>query len=117
MRQLANHLGERDKGKLPSQPVNNPKACTIENSSTQEHAHAIITLMSGRRVDNHVVEPESDHEEPKATLVGQEEKESDKKEEKGAEPSIVTPIVNEPPRSFILKSPYPERLKALKKNA
>jgi hypothetical protein len=42
--QLANHLGERDKGKLPSQPVNNPKACTIENSSIQEHAHAIVTL-------------------------------------------------------------------------
>jgi hypothetical protein len=46
--QLANHLGERDKGKLPSQPVNNPKACTIENSSTQEHAHAIVSLRSGR---------------------------------------------------------------------
>jgi hypothetical protein len=46
--QLANHLGERDKGKLPSQPVNNPKACTIGNSSNQEHAHAIVTLRSGR---------------------------------------------------------------------
>jgi hypothetical protein len=44
--QLANHLGERDKGKLPSQPVNNPKACTIGNSSTQEHAYAIVTLRS-----------------------------------------------------------------------
>jgi hypothetical protein len=32
--QLANHLGERDKGKLHSQPVNNPKACTIGKSST-----------------------------------------------------------------------------------
>jgi hypothetical protein len=31
--QLANHLGERDKGKLPSQVVNNPKACSIRNSS------------------------------------------------------------------------------------
>jgi hypothetical protein len=27
MGQLANHLGERDKGKLPSQAVNNPRAC------------------------------------------------------------------------------------------
>jgi hypothetical protein len=33
--QLANHLGERDKGKLTSQPVNNPMACIIEISSTQ----------------------------------------------------------------------------------
>jgi hypothetical protein len=46
--QLASHLGERDKGKLPSQSVNNPKACTIGNSSNQEHAHAIVTLRSGR---------------------------------------------------------------------
>jgi hypothetical protein len=69
-------------------------------------------------VDNHVAEPESDHEvEPKATPVGQEEKESDNKEERGAEPSTVTPIVNDPLRSFVLKAPYPERLKAPKKNA
>ena len=33
MGQLANHLGERDNGKLPSQSVNNPKACNIGNSS------------------------------------------------------------------------------------
>jgi hypothetical protein len=41
---LANHLGERDKGKLPSQVVNNPKACIIGNSSNQEHVQAIVTL-------------------------------------------------------------------------
>jgi hypothetical protein len=115
--QLANHLGERDKGKLPSQPLNNPKACIIENSSNQKHTHAIVTLRSGRQVDNHVAEPESNHEEPKAAPAGQEEKESDNKEEKGAEPSAVTPIVNDPPRSFVPKAPYPERLKAPKKNA
>jgi hypothetical protein len=87
---LANHLGEKDKGKLHSQPVNNPKACIIENSSNQEHAHAIVTLRFRRRVDNDVAEPESDlaepevdHEvEPKAAPVGQEEKESDNKEER-----------------------------------
>jgi hypothetical protein len=63
------------------------------------------------------VEPEADHVvEPKAALVGQQEKESDNKEERGAEPSV-TPIVNDPPRSFIPKASYPERLKAPKKNA
>jgi hypothetical protein len=73
--QLANHHGERDEGKLPSQPVNNPKACTIENSSTQEHAYAIVTLRSGRQVDNHVAEPEADHEaEPTTNLARKEEK-------------------------------------------
>jgi hypothetical protein len=34
---VANHLGERDKGKLPSQVVNNPKASNSGNSSNQEH--------------------------------------------------------------------------------
>jgi hypothetical protein len=65
MRQLANHLGERDKGKLPSQSVNNPKACNIENSSNQEHVQAIVTLRSGKRVDNQVVDLEADHAEEK----------------------------------------------------
>jgi hypothetical protein len=68
MGQLANRLGERDKGKLPSQAVNNPKACSIGNSSNQEHVQAIVTLRSRKRVDNKVVNPEADHveeEEPK----------------------------------------------------
>jgi hypothetical protein len=37
MGELANHLCERDKGKLPSQAMNNPKACSIGNSSNHEH--------------------------------------------------------------------------------
>jgi hypothetical protein len=61
MEQLTNHLGERDKGKLPSQSVNNPKACSIENSSNQEHVQAIVTLRSGKIVDNQVADPEADN--------------------------------------------------------
>jgi hypothetical protein len=61
---LTNHLGERDKGKLPSEAVNNPKACSIENSSNQEHVQADhVTLRSGKRVDNKMVNPEADHVE------------------------------------------------------
>jgi hypothetical protein len=68
--QLASHLGERDKGKLPSQPMNNPKACTIGNASTQEHSHAIVTLRSGRQVDNRVVDLEAfDEAVPATNLV------------------------------------------------
>jgi hypothetical protein len=63
MGQLANHLSERDKGKLPSQVMNNPKACSIGNSSNQEHVQVIVTLRSGKRVDNKVVNPEADHAE------------------------------------------------------
>jgi hypothetical protein len=68
MGQLANQLGERDKGKLPNQSLNNPKACSIRNSSNQEHVQAIVTLRSRKRVDNRVVDPEAYHaeeEEPK----------------------------------------------------
>jgi hypothetical protein len=111
MGQLANHLGERDKGKLPSQPVNNPKACSIENSSNQEHVQAIVTLRSRKRVDNQVVDPEADHaeeEEPKG-------EEDDNQKEGDTEPSIVTLVVEEPLRAFVPKAPYLERLQAPKK--
>jgi hypothetical protein len=111
MRQLANHLGERDKGKLPSQAVNNPKACG--NSSNQEHVQAIVTLRSGKRVDNKVVNPEENAEEEEQKEEGeQREEEGDNQEEKDAEPSTVTPVVKEPPRALVPKTPYPERLQA-----
>jgi hypothetical protein len=106
MGQLANHLGERDKGKLPSQAVNNPKACSIGNSSNHEHVQAIVTLRLGKRVDNQVVDPEADHaeeEEPKG-------EEGDNQREGDVESSTVTPVVKEPLRALMPKAPYPERL-------
>jgi hypothetical protein len=64
MGQLANHLGERDKGKLQSLPVPNPKAFTIGNSASQAHEHeqmqSIITFRSRTQVDNKVVQEEED---------------------------------------------------------
>jgi hypothetical protein len=64
MGQLASHLGERDKGNFPSQPKPNPKAFAIGNSSSlvhrQEHVQAIVTLRTGRQMDNHVVDPKVD---------------------------------------------------------
>jgi hypothetical protein len=90
--------------------VNNLKACSIGKSSNQEHVQAIVTLRYGKRVDNQVVDPEVDHveeEEPKG-------EEGDNQKEIDAEPSTVTPIVEEPPRAFVPKAPYPERLQAPK---
>jgi hypothetical protein len=111
MGQLANHLGERDKGKLPSQAVNNPKACG--NSSNQEHVQAIVTLRSGKRVDNKVVNPEENAEEEEQKEEGERrEEEGDNQEERDAEPSTVTPVEKEPPRALVPKAPYPERLQA-----
>jgi hypothetical protein len=110
MGQLANYLGERDKGKLPSQAMNNPKACSIGNSSNHEHVQAIVTLRSGKRVDNKVVNLEADHVEVEEEKPKDEE--GDDQKEGDAEPSTVTPVVKEPPRALVLKAPYPERLQA-----
>ena len=88
MGQLANHLGERDKEKFPSQLEPNPKAFAIGNSSNsahgQEHVQVIVTLRSGRQVDNHVVDLEVD-------TAGQKGEESGNKEERDAKPSTATP--------------------------
>jgi hypothetical protein len=56
MGQMANHLGEREKGNLPSQPVPNPKLQFHGGSSSnavhiQEHVQAVVALRSGRLVD------------------------------------------------------------------
>ena len=93
-------------------------ACTIGNSSTQEHAHAIVTLRAGRREDNHVAEPKANDEAvPTTNLARQEETKSGNKEERHAEPSTVTPIDKDLLRSFVPKAPYLGRLRAPKKNA
>jgi hypothetical protein len=68
----------------------------------------IITLRSGRQVDNQVVKLEADP-------AGQEEEKSDNKEGRDAEPSTATLVVKDPPRSFVPKTPYRERLHAPKK--
>jgi hypothetical protein len=115
---LASHIGERDKGKLPSQPVNNPKACTIGSAPNQEHAHAIVTLRSGKQVDNRVDEPKAvDEAVPATDLAEKVEKKSDNNEKKDAEPSTVTPPEKDLTRSFVPKAPYPDRLRVPKKNA
>jgi hypothetical protein len=74
----------------------------------QEHVQVIVTLRSERQVDNQVIL----HEENLAKPHGQD---SGNNEEKEEEPSKATPIVDDPPRSFVPKAPYPDRLLAPKK--
>jgi hypothetical protein len=69
---------------------------------------AIVTLRSGRQVDNYVVDLEVD-------TAGQEEEASGNKKKRDVEPSTATHIVKDPPRSLVPKAPYPERLQAPKK--
>ena len=55
--QVANQVGEKERGKFLSQPVPNPKGQFGIGSSSncthgQEHVKAITTLRSGKQVDN-----------------------------------------------------------------
>jgi len=56
MGQMANTHNKREGGKLPSQPVANPRGHYIVEDSQHQQVQAITTLRSGRRVDNHVQE-------------------------------------------------------------
>ena len=91
--QIASHLGERENGKFPSQPVPNPKAFTIGNSSNSLHEHeqvqSIVTLRSGRQVDNKVGQEEEDSVVPQG-------KESGRDKGGEVEPFRALPIVEDP---------------------
>uniref|UniRef100_A0A2N9FDC3 Uncharacterized protein n=1 Tax=Fagus sylvatica TaxID=28930 RepID=A0A2N9FDC3_FAGSY len=59
MGQLAKQMTKKEKGKFPSQPIPNPKGqFVIGNSSSstqeQEHVQSVVTLRSGRLVNNQV---------------------------------------------------------------
>ncbi|KAI5668993.1 hypothetical protein M9H77_18846 [Catharanthus roseus] len=54
--QLANTISRRDEGKLPSHPIENPRA------NCHEQAKAVITLRNGKLVDNKVGEPIKDRD-------------------------------------------------------
>ncbi|KAI5677391.1 hypothetical protein M9H77_08341 [Catharanthus roseus] len=53
--QLANAISRRDEGKLPSHPIENPRA------NYHEQAKAVITIRNGKLVDNKVGEPIKDN--------------------------------------------------------
>jgi hypothetical protein len=69
---------------------------------------AVVTLRSGKQVDNQAVHPEKNP-------AAQEGQGSRSIEKRDAEPSTLAPTIETPPRSFIPKAPYPDRLLAPKK--
>jgi hypothetical protein len=68
-------------------------------------------LRSEKSVDNQVVDLEVDYAEEEELKS----EEGDNQKERDVEPSTITPVVEEPPRAFMLKAPYLERLQAPKK--
>jgi hypothetical protein len=69
---------------------------------------AIVTLKSGSQVDNQVVLSEENPVVPQG-------QESGNTEERDAEQSTTIPTIEIPPRSFVPKAPYPDRLQGPKK--
>ncbi|KAM7528606.1 hypothetical protein LguiB_032016 [Lonicera macranthoides] len=120
MGQMASQLGEREKGKFPSQPIPNPKGVSSSGSAsnppnTQTHGQvqAITTLRSGKVVDNKVSLPDSEEEEKEEEQIP-------------AEVAPTPQVVNQAPsakqviedtssRTFVPKAPFPHRLKDNKK--
>ena len=92
----------------------NPKAFAIENSSNSTHrreqVQSIVTLRSGRQVDNKVGQEEENPVVPQG-------KESGRDKGGKVKPSRAIPTVKDSLRVFIPKAPYLERLKASKNNA
>ena len=54
--QLANSMSKREEGRLPSQPMNNPKGQFMleQQTTSNEHVQAITSLRSGKQFENRV---------------------------------------------------------------
>jgi hypothetical protein len=67
---MVNTLNRREEGKLPSQPVVNPKGLYMVNEETSHHHHvqSITTLRSRKLVDNQVEDKKDEHTEVLETL-------------------------------------------------
>ncbi|XP_058185887.1 uncharacterized protein LOC131303112 [Rhododendron vialii] len=121
MGKLTTSIGilQQEKGKLPTQPLANPQGQNVLGSSSvtfPEQAKAIISLRSGKTVDNAQVEPPvmpsllpfpaplkptmPNRESPKPVLT---EEEKGKAKESGVPPA------------FTVLAPYPNQLKTLAK--
>jgi uncharacterized coiled-coil protein SlyX len=105
MGQMANTLNRREEGKLPSQPVVNPKRLYMVNATSHlEQVESITTLRSGKLVDNQVENKRDEHTEVSETLQRDKGKQVIKDTSSSADP-----ISEEP---YVPKAPYPESLKA-----
>jgi hypothetical protein len=97
---MANTLNRREEGKLPSQPVMNPKGLyMVDEETSHQHVQSITTLRSGKLVDNQVGKKKEEHTEVSETLQN----------DKGKQ------VINETSTSetpYVPRALFPERLKA-----
>ncbi|XP_059458327.1 uncharacterized protein LOC132187923 [Corylus avellana] len=95
---------------LKNSTMVNSQAIQEVKNAIMEQVQSIVTLRSGRQVDNKVIQEEEDNVVPQG-------QKSRNNEGRDVGPPKVIPIVDDSPRSFVPKAPYPERLKAPKKSA
>jgi uncharacterized coiled-coil protein SlyX len=102
--QMANTLNRREEGKLPSQPVMNPKwLYMVDEEISHQHVQSITTLRSGKLVDNQVGKKE-EHTEVPETLQKDKGKQVINETSTSADPSSKTP--------YVPRAPFPKWLKA-----
>nr|XP_011459774.1 PREDICTED: uncharacterized protein LOC105350087 [Fragaria vesca subsp. vesca] len=120
--QLATVVGEREKGKFPSQPLPNPKGqFQISEPSSSLNSHeqvqSIATLRSGKQVDNKVQMPNLDEDAP-INKSKDEEVPTPLDNHSSSAPKIQThPVTNQLVRNYVTKAPFPQRLVNPKKGA
>jgi hypothetical protein len=91
---MANTLNRREEGKLPSQPVMNPKGLyMVDEETSRQHVQSITTLRSGKPVDNQVGKKKEEHTEVPETLQKDKGKQVINETSTSADPSSETPSV------------------------
>ncbi|XP_059658924.1 uncharacterized protein LOC132305273 [Cornus florida] len=113
--QLAQALNRREDGKLPSQPVANPRGVRIIDDITgqevrHEQVQAITTLRSGKRVENKLEEEEAKKDENW-------KKKLEEKKERNEKAQEVPPITEPSLEQRHVVVPFPQRLQETSKAA
>ncbi|KAM7484084.1 hypothetical protein LguiA_000093 [Lonicera macranthoides] len=121
MGQLASQLGEKEKGKFPSQPIPNPKGVSSSrttpnppNAPIHGQVQAITTIRSEKVIDN------------KVRMLDNKEEEKEEEEQIPTKVESSPQVVNQTPltkqviedtssKTFVPKVPFPHRLKDNKK--
>ena len=107
---------QQEKGKLPSQPIQNPQGqnsvgVSGPSEGTFEHCKAVITLQSGKVVDKTIQTKEPTQESPSEWI--REDEVSDKPHVPNT--NDIDDQLEEDKSTHIPPSPYPHRLRAPKK--
>ena len=105
VKQMANTLNKRKKGKLPGQSVANPKGLYMANEEASPHQHvqSITTLRSEKLVDNQVENKKDEHTEISETLQRDKGKQVINDTSSSADPNSKAP--------YVPRAPFPEWLK------